>query len=272
MAPVELKELKERLVDLLAKGYIRPSVSPWGAPVLFVRKKYGSMRLCIDYRQLNKATKIVFLGHIIPGDGISVDSSKVEAVINWPRPTSVPEIQSFMGLAGYYRRFIRDFSSIAKSITHLTQKNAPYIWYEACEARKSNAAANALNRKRCSLSLSTIGISHLVDDCCTSGLIFETDVKSIRVCAIRAKPDLLVRIREAQKNDQSIQNSIEMIRAGHQSEYKISANEVLYVNNRIVVPIISELRRDILKESHCSLFNIYHGGRKMYNDLKNQYW
>ncbi|KZV50284.1 hypothetical protein F511_39733 [Dorcoceras hygrometricum] len=56
MAPIELKELKEQLEDLLAKGYIRPSVSPWGAPVLFVRKKDGSMRLCIDYRQLNKAT------------------------------------------------------------------------------------------------------------------------------------------------------------------------------------------------------------------------
>ncbi|KZV52739.1 hypothetical protein F511_42574 [Dorcoceras hygrometricum] len=56
MTPIELKELKEQLEDLLAKGYIRPSVSPWGAPVLFVRKKDGSMRLCIDYRQLNKAT------------------------------------------------------------------------------------------------------------------------------------------------------------------------------------------------------------------------
>ncbi|XP_073135163.1 uncharacterized protein [Henckelia pumila] len=56
MTPVELKELKDQLEDLLAKGYIRPSVSPWGAPVLFVRKKDDSMRLCIDYRQLNKAT------------------------------------------------------------------------------------------------------------------------------------------------------------------------------------------------------------------------
>ncbi|XP_073149230.1 uncharacterized protein [Henckelia pumila] len=56
MAPDELKELKEQLEYILAKGYIRPSVSPLGAPILFVRKKDGSMRLCIDYRQLNKAT------------------------------------------------------------------------------------------------------------------------------------------------------------------------------------------------------------------------
>ncbi|KAL5836958.1 hypothetical protein ACOSQ3_014127 [Xanthoceras sorbifolium] len=56
MAPAELKELKLQLQELLDKGFIRPSVSPWGAPVLFVKKKDGSMRLCIDYRQLNKFT------------------------------------------------------------------------------------------------------------------------------------------------------------------------------------------------------------------------
>ncbi|KAF3676518.1 putative zinc finger CCCH domain-containing protein 19-like isoform X2 [Capsicum annuum] len=56
MAPAKLKELKEQFKDLLDKGFIRPSVSPWGAPVLFVQKKNGSSRMCIDYRQLNKVT------------------------------------------------------------------------------------------------------------------------------------------------------------------------------------------------------------------------
>ncbi|KAL0533477.1 hypothetical protein IC582_030317 [Cucumis melo] len=56
MAPAELKELKVQLQELLDKGFIRPSVSPWGAPVLFVKKKDGSMSLCIDFRELNKVT------------------------------------------------------------------------------------------------------------------------------------------------------------------------------------------------------------------------
>ncbi|KAH0776452.1 hypothetical protein KY290_007863 [Solanum tuberosum] len=238
MAPAELKELKEQLKDLLAKGFIRPSVSPWGAPILFVRKKDCSLRMCIDYRQLNKVTiknkyplpriddlfdhlqtafrtryghyeflvmsfgltnapaafmdlmnivckpyldmfvivfiddiliysrneedhashlrvvlqtlkdkelyakfskcefwleSVAFLGHIVSGDGIKVDTQKIEAVPNWPRPTSPTDIRSFLGLAGYYRRFVEGFSSIASPLTRLTQKTMKFQWSEACE-------------------------------------------------------------------------------------------------------------------------------------------
>ncbi|KAL0560668.1 hypothetical protein IC582_001078 [Cucumis melo] len=264
MAPAELKELKVQLQELLDKGFIRPSVSPWGAPVLFVKKKNGSMRLCIDYRELNKVTvknryplpriddlfdqlqgatvfskidlrsgyhqlrikdedvpktafrsryghyefivmsfgltnapavfmdlmnrvfrefldtfvivfiddiliyskteteheehlrmvlqtlrdnklyakfskcefwlkQVSFLGHVVSKDGVSVDPAKIEAVTGWTRPSTVSEVRSFLGLAGYYRRFVENFSRIATPLTQLTRKGAPFVWSKACE-------------------------------------------------------------------------------------------------------------------------------------------
>lgn len=71
--------------------------------------------------------QVAFLGHIVSKEGISVDPSKVEAVQKWPCPSTVTEIRSFLGLAGYYRRFAKDFSRIAASLTRLIQKNAKFI-------------------------------------------------------------------------------------------------------------------------------------------------
>ncbi|KAL0543865.1 hypothetical protein IC582_018970 [Cucumis melo] len=241
MAPAELKELKVQLQELLDKGFIRPSVSPWGAPVLFVKKKDGSMRLCIDYRELNKVTvknryplpriddlfdqlqgatvfskidlrsgyhqlrikdedvpktafrsryghyefivmsfgltnapavfmdlmnrvfrefldtfvivfiddiliyskteaeheehlrMVSFLGHVVSKAGVSVDPAKIEAVTGWTRPSTVSEVCSFLGLAGYYRRFVENISRIATPLTQLTRKGAPFVWSKACE-------------------------------------------------------------------------------------------------------------------------------------------
>ena len=67
------------------------------------------------------------------GDGIAVDPSKVEAVIDWQAPTTVTEIRSFLGLAGYYRKFIQDFFKIATPITQLTKKGAPFTWSVQCQ-------------------------------------------------------------------------------------------------------------------------------------------
>ncbi|GAA0145743.1 hypothetical protein LIER_05867 [Lithospermum erythrorhizon] len=77
--------------------------------------------------------KVQFLGHVISGEGISVDPQKVEAVMNWERPTSVTEVRSFLGLTGYYRRFIQDFSLIATLMTKLTRNGVPFVWSEECD-------------------------------------------------------------------------------------------------------------------------------------------
>ncbi|GJZ95395.1 reverse transcriptase domain-containing protein [Tanacetum coccineum] len=71
---------------------------------------------------------VQFLGHLIDSQGLHVDLAKIEAVKNWVSPTTPMEVLQFLGLAGYYRRFIKDFLKIAKSLTELTQKNKKYIW------------------------------------------------------------------------------------------------------------------------------------------------
>ena len=76
---------------------------------------------------------VAFLGHVVTKDGIHVDPQKIEAVSEWPRPTTVTEIRSFLGLAGYYRRFVQGFSRIAAPMTRLTQYNAKFMWSVACE-------------------------------------------------------------------------------------------------------------------------------------------
>jgi hypothetical protein len=257
MATPELAELKEQIKELLEKGFIHPSSSPWGAPVIFIPKKDGTQRLCVDYRALNEVTiknkypllriddlfdqlcgscvfskidlrsgyhqlkiwecnipktafvlryglceytvlsfglsnapayfmylmnkvfmeyldkfvmvfiddifvysrseeehkehlhlalqklwenrlyaklskcefwmkQVAFLGHIISKGGISMDPSKVQDVLSWSAPTSVSDIWSFLGLAGYYRRFIEGFSKISKPMTELLKKDKKF--------------------------------------------------------------------------------------------------------------------------------------------------
>jgi hypothetical protein len=264
MSVDELEELKKQLKELSDKGYIRPSASPWGSPVLFVKKKDGSMRMCIDYRNLNAVTvknkyplpriddlldqlkdakffskidlrsgyhqmkirpddipktafvtrygqyeftvvsfgltnapayfmnmmnkvfmdeldkfvvvfiddiliysstaeeheqhlrvvleklrqnqlyakfskcdfwleEVAFLGHVLTVEGVAVDPAKIEAVKEWEQPRNVTDARSFLGLAGYYRRFIENFSKIAKPMTNLLKKTNEFEWTAECE-------------------------------------------------------------------------------------------------------------------------------------------
>ena len=255
----EQRELKIQLLDLLEKGFIQPSKSPFGAPILFVKKKDGKLRMCIDYRALNQITiknrcplpriddlldrlqgakyftcldlrsgyhqvlvhpddvektafrtryghfefkvlpfglcnapatfqtlmndvfreevddfvlvylddimifsktpqdhldhvrrvlqklhdnqlyaapnkcrflqtTVEWLGHVVSNHGISVDPRKTSAIMDWPTLKTSLQIMSFLGLAGYYRRFIPDFSKIAAPLTNLLRKNEPFVW------------------------------------------------------------------------------------------------------------------------------------------------
>ncbi|GKB17443.1 putative reverse transcriptase domain-containing protein [Tanacetum coccineum] len=90
-------------------------------------------------------SKVQFLGHVIDSEGIHVDPAKIEAIKDWASPKTPTEIRQFLGLAGYYRRFIEGFSKIARPMTKLTQKSVKFEWGE-----KAEAAFQLLKQKLCS--------------------------------------------------------------------------------------------------------------------------
>ncbi|GJW84265.1 putative reverse transcriptase domain-containing protein [Tanacetum coccineum] len=206
-----MKELSEQLQKLSDKGFIRPSSSPWGAPVLFVKKKDGSFRMCIDYRyhqlrvreqDIPKTTfrtryghyefqvmpfrltnapankkeheeqlkailellkkeqlyakfskcefwipKVQFLGHVIDSRGIHVDIAKIESIKVWASPKTPMEIRQFLGLAGYYRRFIKGFSNISNApILALPEGSEDFVVY--CDASHKGLGVVLMQREK----------------------------------------------------------------------------------------------------------------------------
>ncbi|GKF76399.1 putative reverse transcriptase domain-containing protein, partial [Tanacetum coccineum] len=89
--------------------------------------------------------KVQFLGHVIDREGIHVDPAKIESIKDWASPKSPTEIRQFLGLAGYYRRFIEGFLKIAKPMTKLTQKKVKFVWGD-----KQEAAFQLIKQKLCS--------------------------------------------------------------------------------------------------------------------------
>ncbi|GJX26513.1 putative reverse transcriptase domain-containing protein, partial [Tanacetum coccineum] len=173
LAPSEMKELSEQLQELSDKGFIRPSSSPWGAPVLFVKKKDGSFRMCIDYHEreheehlkailelLKKEKlyakfskcefwilKVQFLGHVIDSRGIHVDPTKIESIKDWASPKTPTEIRQFLGLAGYYRRFIEGFLKIANApILALPEGSEDFVVY--CDASHKGLGNVLMQREK----------------------------------------------------------------------------------------------------------------------------
>ncbi|GJX66868.1 putative reverse transcriptase domain-containing protein [Tanacetum coccineum] len=176
LAPFEMKELSEQLKELSDKGFIRPSSSPWELRSCSSRRRTDSSRVeCLLkdrpknkqeheehlklilellkkeelYAKFSKCEfwipKVQFLGYVIDSEGIHVDPAKIESIKDWASPKLPTEICHFLGLAGYYRRFIEGFLKIAKPMTKLTQKKVKFVWGD-----KQEAAFQLLKQRLCS--------------------------------------------------------------------------------------------------------------------------
>ncbi|GJV45566.1 putative reverse transcriptase domain-containing protein [Tanacetum coccineum] len=413
LAPLEMLELSNQLKELQEKGFIRPSHSPWGALVLFVKKKDDAMRMCIDYRELNKFTiknryplpriddlfdqlqgaccfskidlrsgyhqlrvreeyipktafrtryghfeftvmpfgltnapaifmnlinrvckpyldkfiimfiddiliyskseeehelqEVQFLGHVVNRDGIYVDPSKVESVKNWKTPESPIEIRSFLGLAGYYRRFIENFSKIAKPLTLLTQKNKTYA-----RGDKKDEAFQILKEKLCNAPVLALpdGPNDFVVYCDASkqgfgcvlmqrGKIellsdYECEIKHhpgkanvvadalsrkerlkprrVRAMSITIHSGLKTKILEAQgEASKDLKAPAEWLR-GLETHFERREDGGIYFFDHNWIPSVGGVWKLIMDEAHTSRYSIHSGADKMYYDLRDLYW
>ncbi|GKA75351.1 putative reverse transcriptase domain-containing protein [Tanacetum coccineum] len=370
LAPSELEELSGQLKELQDKGFIRPSPSPWGALILFVKKKDGYFRMCIDYKELNKLTiknryplpriddlfdqlqgsqyfskidfrsgyhqlrvheddilktafrtryghfeftvmpfgltnapalrEVQFLGHVINGDVIHVDPSKIEAVKNWEAPRTPSEVRSFLGLAGYYRRFIENFSKIAKPLIVLTQKTLPdgpkyFIVY--CDASGLGLGCVLMQRGKSVIYTDQKSLQHIFSqkelnmqqrrwielfsdydyeihyhpgkgNVVADALSRKERVKPTRVRAMNMtlqssiKDRILAAQKEASDKSARLQRGIdEMI--------ELRSDGALYYLDQIWVPLKGDVRTLIIDEAYKSKYSVHPGDDKMYYNLIN---
>ncbi|KAA0037766.1 putative polyprotein [Cucumis melo var. makuwa] len=390
MAPNELKEFKMQLQELVDKGYIRPSVSPWGAPVLFVaatlfskidlRSGYHQLKVresdiaktafrtrywhyefrvmpfdlmnapavfmdlmnmifhqyldqfvivfidvilvySVDkesyeehqrivlptlrekqlYAKFSKCEflleQVVFLGHVVSAKGVSIDPQKVEAVVNWERPTSATEVRSFLGLAGYYRRFIEDFSRLAFPLTTLTRKNVKFEWSNKCEQSfqelkkrlvttpilalpvtgkdyviycdasrlgleyhpdKANVVADALSRKSRLPKSALYGIRvALLNELRGSKAVVTTEDSGSLLAQFQVRSSLVTEIVRRQSEDRNLQKKFEKSKKGLEVEFELRIDGVIVKQGRLCVLNISELKTAILEEAHSSAYAMH---------------
>nr|GFB55855.1 retrotransposon protein, putative, Ty3-gypsy subclass [Tanacetum cinerariifolium] len=294
---------------------------------------------------------IAYASHIVSAEGITIDPAKVEAITKWLRPTSVTEVCSFLGLAVYYRRFVKGFSRLALPFTKLIRKGEKFVWNEEREksfeelkqrlvsapvltlpsgsggfqiysdaskkglgcvlmqhgkviayaSRQLKPYERELNmRQRHWLELlkdydTNIqyhpGKANVVADALSrkSGMIAGIKVEEEIIrdmerldiklyvheqhgywASLRVEPDLISRIKEAQKEDSEIWTSVENL--DEQTEFRLDEDDVLWQGTRLCVPNDATLREALLTEAHSSPFSVHPGSTKMYHNLKQLFW
>ncbi|GKD22506.1 putative reverse transcriptase domain-containing protein [Tanacetum coccineum] len=203
--------------------------------------------------------KVHFLGHVVNHNSIYVDPSKIEAVKNWKAPTTPSEIRSFLRLAGYYRRFIANFSKIAKPLTSLTQKNKKYEW-----GAEQEEAFQTLKDNLCNAPILSLldGIEDFIVYCDTSNQGLGC------VLMQRGKLSVKDKILAAPGEASKVENATAEMLCGLDQLMERKEDGGMYF---IWVPLIGDVRTLIIDEAHASRYLVHPRADKTYYDLRDMY-
>jgi hypothetical protein len=217
------------------------------------------------YAKLSKCefwiSEVLFLGHIINKEGLAVDLKKVVDILNWKAPTDARGIKSFIGMAGYYRRFIEGFSKIAKPMTALLGNKVEFKWTQKCQE-----AFEALKEKLTTAPVLVLPDVHkpfsVYCDACYTGL----------GCVLMQKGRVVAYSSRQLKVHEKISEIRQLTLEGKDKDFQEDVEGVIWFKDRLCVPNVQSIRELILKEAHETAYSIHPGSEKMYQDLKKKFW
>ncbi|KAL0394765.1 UNVERIFIED_CONTAM: Transposon Tf2-11 polyprotein [Sesamum latifolium] len=273
MAPVKLQELKKQIGELLKKGFIRPSTSPWGAPVLFVKKKDDDILVYSRNREEHEQ-------HLRSATDFERERV-VKAIMEWRVPKNATEVRSFLGLTGYYRRFVEGFSIIVGPLTKLLRKGVAFQWIKQCQQCFDELKGRLTSTPILVLPSGSGGFV-VYTDASKQGLgcvLMQNEKANVVADALSRKSSstlanlgshnqtLLLDLRSMNTTLGSIR-----MKQGKKPNFSIRADGVIVNGERVCVPNIDGLREEILREAHNAPYVMHPGTVKMYRNLRPYYW
>ncbi|KAK4382168.1 Retrovirus-related Pol polyprotein from transposon [Sesamum angolense] len=234
-----------------------------------------------------------FLGHVVSKEGVQPGPTKVKAIMEWEPPKNVSKVRSFLGLAGYYRRFVKSFEELKKRLTSapilaLPSGGGGYVVYT--DASRQGLGCFLMQHGKviayASRQLRPHEINYPTHDLELAAIVhalkiwrhyIATDVHfsvggDMLLATMQVKPSLKDKIKDAQEKDSHLQKMKTKVREGKNNQFIIQDDGMLLNGKHICVPDVEELRMEIMHEAHYALYAMHPGSTKMYRDLRPYYW
>ncbi|KAJ8751464.1 hypothetical protein K2173_016678 [Erythroxylum novogranatense] len=200
---------------------------------------------------------------MVSGEGIQVDPHKIEAVMSWEAPRTVPELRSFLGLAGYYRRFVEGFSLISAPLTKLLRKNVPFRWTEECQKSFEELKHRLTTAPVLGIPSRTGGFV-VYSDASHQGLGCVL-MQHGRVIAYASRQ---LRSHEVNYPVHDLELAVVVFALKIWRHYLYGETFQIFTDHKNV----DDLRREILKEAHVAAYAMHPSTTKMYNTLRRHFW